>query len=154
MQNGCPAGSAKTQSGSSSSAGPILQRGGSKGEGSPVLELEGLDVWDLEVQVELLRDGAFRPGRRREGSHLLEARCEETQNGVGPPATRWPLYQAGRLCRWFVARSVDVAEQLSVDSCEPPRVGGVEHYLAQNRERTVIFRRHTPLIVALGHPVG
>ena len=47
---------------------------------------------------------------------------------------------AGR--RWFVARCVDVAEELAVKLGEPARIGGVQDHLPKNRERTVAFRCH------------
>jgi hypothetical protein len=105
------------------------------------MELEGLQVRDLEVQVELLGDRAFRPGCGRERGDLLQ--CDTGRSGTvldHQPLARLRIGLAGG--RRFVAGPVDVAEQLTVKLREPARIGGIQDYLAENWERTVIFACH------------
>jgi hypothetical protein len=121
--------------------GPVFQHFGAKLHGSPVVDLEGIQVRDLQVQVQLLRDRAFGPGRTGKGIHLLEGDAGRSGTvtddqpfaglGVG-------LAGGGR----FVTLPVGVAEQLTIKLCEPACIGGIQDHLSKNWERTVVFRCH------------
>jgi hypothetical protein len=111
---------------------PVVDDTSTESEGTLVLRGQLLSGSDAQVEMELLRNGVARPCRRRERVDLLEAEPgaavgvaeDEPVVAVGIGRTGW---------RRFVARSVRVTEQLSVELRGPAGVEGVDDDRSQLR---------------------
>ena len=89
--------------------GQVREQPGTEVKGPPVLEVELVGGRHRQVQVQLLGDGAFGPGRLRQGGHLLERHLDAV-SGVPQhqPVLAGGVGLAGR--RRLVARPVAPAQ--------------------------------------------
>ena len=120
----------------------VLEQPGAERERPLMRDVEVSRGGHRGIQVQLLRDRAVRPGCPGQLPDLLKR--QRRAAGRAPQHQpvlpfRVRLAGPGRL----IARAVPQAEQLPVELGQPPRVGGVQHRLPDDRERLLIVHTAT-----------
>src|SRR5947209_14216322 len=112
---------------------PVAQQRRTQAKSALMLGVEVLQGWDGQVQMELLRDWAFRPRHLEERCHLLESEPVSSV-GVTQDEPVMPSRVGVAMGRRLVSRSVCETEQLPIELRERARIGAIQNRLQQLRE--------------------